>query len=832
MFAPPPAGHLSRAEIQARRAQLQAKRASEDGNSNKSATALERIDSQPGSPKADKKRRPFSANKKDVEEIREGGAEQWKLFGRKGKGKEKGKAGSDGASITSLSLPSTSLLRPPPTPPMGSSVHGSDGGSVIEVKEDEVPKPGMRAEMSTGKAKAAPRRPSRHGELVLPPFALVPGAFPRTPSPGSMRASASPTPPPAKSPPPAPRTVSPAVSARALPMSAPSSPAPAQSPPPIPLKSPLREPKVIRSAAQPTPAVIKAPMKKQNFAADGAISAAMADLSLKDQTPIQVAAGEQRPTRALQRSSRPSLQYSSRSGMTSSRETSKRLSPLSPTRLSPTYDELRTIDKPVFKRRSHVAERSISSSAVRAAMIDLGTQQSLIRPSMAPSTDHTDAIPQRMQTVKAIHPRKCPGENLAMLQTSQFFSKPGVIDSASTHIFIDKDLPDTPSSIAPTPTEMYPSARNSQQSVRSRKSGNIGARSPLSQIAEGSAKNNSTPIHEEVTPTSAHRLTTIPEFVSLSENISPPSGTATPLPTQIHLRGGSIVTVSPPELTAWQRSVYLQGAIKLPKPAILPRKNSVASMEPFQDAIDRVYQSALFVPRRRSDDAIVDDICEFFDEFGFNDADYGGDFLQTIEEVDVTEVDEMEMDGPGRKGSEVERFSTLPGFASAAEVTPVERLVAEDVVKTTMSLPAIYVPPVETEETLRARGIARLSQQANRKNAQFSSRKPSVSSLQGRDSLMPEHDSLLHLQPQPEQSMLDVVQEDEAPIGWANEMDGDAGGMDWDDDVEETDAGASWTALAAMAHRKHALDRGLKGKDKRNPIAKMRRAFATATTIL
>ncbi|OQO06208.1 hypothetical protein B0A48_08796 [Cryoendolithus antarcticus] len=814
MFAPPPAGHLSRAEIQARRARLQAQRASEDGNSNKSATTLERIDSQPGSPKSDKKRRPFSANKKDVEEIRVGEAEQWKLFGRKGKGKEKGKTGSDGASITSLSPPSTLLLPPPPTPPMGSSVHGSDEGSVMEVKEDEVSEPGMRAEMPTGKAKAAPRRPSRPGELVLPPSALVPGALPTTPSPGSLRATAASTPPLARSPSRAPRTASPAISARSLPTSAPSSPPPAQSPPPIPLKSPLREPKVTRPASQPTPNVVKAPMKKQVSPVDGAISVAMADLSIKDQTPIQVAAGEHRPTRALQRSSGQSFR------------------PLSPTRLSPTYDKLRTIDKPVFKRRSYVAKRSISSSAVRAAMLDLGTQQSLIRPSTTPSTGNANAIPRRMRTVKAIHPRRGPGENLAMLQTSGFFSKPEVIDSASTRIFIDKDLPDTPSSIAPTPTVMYQSPRNSQQSVRSRKSGNIGARSPLSQIAEGSVKNNSVPIHEEVTPTSAHRLTTILEFVSLSENTPPPSGTATLLPTQIHLRGGSIVTVSPPELTAWQRSVYLQGAIKLPKPAILPRKNSVASMEPFQDAIDRVYQSALFVPRRRSDDAIVDDICEFFDDFGFDDVEFGGDFLQPIEEVDVTEVDGMDVDDPGRKGSEVERFSTPPGFASAAEVTPVERLVAKDVVKTTMSLPAIYVPPVETEETLRARGIVRLSQQANRKNSQFSSRKPSVSRLQGRDSVMPEHDSSLHLQPQPEQSMLDVVQEDEAPMGWANEMEGHIGGMDWDDDVEETDAGASWTAPAAMMHRKHALNRGLVGKDKRNPMAKMRRAFATATTIL
>jgi hypothetical protein len=85
--------------------------------------------------------------------------------------------------------------------------------------------------------------------------------------------------------------------------------------------------------------------------------------------------------------------------------------------------------------------------------------------------------------------------------------------------------------------------------------------------------------------------------------------------------------------------------------------------------------------------------------------------------------------------------------------------------------------------------------------------------------------------------MLDAVMEasqgEEAE--WADEMtpDGDAGGMDWsDDDVEETDVGASWTAPAIRRKKQHALDRGLVGKERRNPVAKMRRFVATATTIL
>lgn len=85
--------------------------------------------------------------------------------------------------------------------------------------------------------------------------------------------------------------------------------------------------------------------------------------------------------------------------------------------------------------------------------------------------------------------------------------------------------------------------------------------------------------------------------------------------------------------------------------------------------------------------------------------------------------------------------------------------------------------------------------------------------------------------------MLDAVMEasqgEEAD--WVEEMtpDGDAGGMDWsDEDVEETDAGATWTAPAIRRKKQHGLDCGLVGKEKRNPVAKMRRFVATATTIL
>lgn len=272
-------------------------------------------------------------------------------------------------------------------------------------------------------------------------------------------------------------------------------------------------------------------------------------------------------------------------------------------------------------------------------------------------------------------------------------------------------------------------------------------------------------------------------------------------------------------------------------------------MEPFQEAIERVYQNALFVPRRRSDDAIVDDVCEFFDDFGFGDVGFGGDLLaieqaEGANEDDVMDVDELE--------ETIERFTTPPGFPTANDISPIEKVVAKDVIEASIakappvSEPPVPLPPVDNEETLRARGIARLSQQSAGRSSQGSRsssfRKNSSSASTPTSETMTasaaadSQNSLLPLLPPPESSMLDAVMEasqgEEAE--WADEMtpDGDAGGMDWsDDDVEETDVGASWTAPAIRRKKQYGLDRGL-GRERRNPVAKMRRFVATATTIL
>ncbi|GAB7328147.1 hypothetical protein MBLNU13_g00176t1 [Cladosporium sp. NU13] len=896
MFAPPPAATLSRAEIQARRAQLQAKRASSNGGTSISnASELQKIESSPEGAKQEKKKGSrFYGNKTDVEEIRENDKEEWKI---KKKLSRKGKSSSVGEGGSGTSLPAT-LLPPPPAPPGPPSLrtNGSDAGSFAE----SLPfAPSPTAERK-GKA-APPKRPARpSGEMFLspPPSASMSDSFPRALTPESFggssyrsASSSSPvTPPLFQAPPPVPGAfpMMPAAGSKSsspLPsppltspsiLFGPSSPPPSTPPPPIPEKSPLRQQRTARPTSNPVRSTglgPTAPKKQHSMSTDAALNIAMAELRMGMKDPISIGqtAGEQRqrPPHCSRAATAPAAEMSvltgikplqvrkpvkspvtssSQSGTGSSKSTpgGQKAGVTSPTRSIVAVGRAQRIAKQGIRRQTVTHHRRGSSGNSARS----GVQKQTRSPT---------------QPV-ALRPRKIKDKTMTLLQTSGFSSdtpesaSQAKIPHLQTQVlsatrFIDKDLPDTPNSIAPTPTELYQPSRNSLLLGRkARASVDSAKRSPLSVITDTDSKSKSAPTSapasasDEISP---HRLTTILEYKALSENSPPASGTATPIATQIHLRGGSVVIVTPPEMTAWQQSIYIQGPIRLPKPVILPRKDSVASMEPFQEAIDRVYQDALFVSRRRSDDAIVDDVCEFFDDFGFGDIGFGSDLL-TIEQAegakneDVMDVDELD--------ESIERYTTPLGYPHASDdISPIEKVVAKDVIEASIAKAVVIpetsvpLPPADNEETLRARGIARLSQQSAGRSSQGSRSSSFRKEVHGAsrpvsDTLTASvagesQDGLLPLLPPPEASMLDAVMEasqgEEAD--WVEEMthDGDAGGMDWsDEDVEETDAGATWTAPAIRRKKQHGLDRGLVGRERRNPLAKMRRFVATATTIL
>ncbi|KAK4961337.1 hypothetical protein LTR10_001827 [Elasticomyces elasticus] len=578
---------------------------------------------------------------------------------------------------------------------------------------------------------------------------------------------------------------------------------PEYSPPPVPDKSPRRRSSSARQSR------LSQAERPRSVLADAALNKALGQLRISDNAGLK--AGEAADLRSKLNLDRPQQTMSVESKrrsvhgdiMKDGHGTAERK------RLSGVQSG--KIDKTPKKRAS-------AAATLEATLLELnypGLKQS--RRATEPA-GNASAANEIEATAGEPWKRRRKGETMSMLLDAGFFPDEETKRhkknlNASTHARLplplslqDKDLPTTPNSITSTPTEMYQSGpRSALPPVPRSRKPRKQKRSPLAQIAPTNAKSNSGSRSAEVSP---GRLSAIPELASISENTPPLSGATTPVATLIHLRGGSIVTVTPPELTAWQKHVYIQGPIKLPTPAILPRKNSVASLEPFQQAIDMVYQHALVVPRRRSDDAVVEDICEWLDEFGFEDISYQGDVLM-IEDFTVDEVEEMDEMG----SHEIERFSTPPLEPVAS---PLEKAVAKEVVA--MSKPdPVFTPPVETEEALRARGIARLSQHSS------ANRKESLT--------LARQESIVPFAPVPEHSVLPTSKIlGPAPAEPTRNPRIEQGGMDWDDDVEEIDEQPTWVARA-MA-RKKQLNWGLSTQETRNPVKKMRRLMATASAIL
>ena len=601
-----------------------------------------------------------------------------------------------------------------------------------------------------------------------------------------------------------------------------------ETPPPIPPKSPKRQQRVAQQKPSKQP-------KQSIWTWQDSFSAAVSNMSIDDTAvksvkhPHHLPRSYTAPASGLPHNSiimaKPghSRAASGKATRLSSLESDSK--PASGSRTSTTLLGVKgaKVDKPATKRISTV-------SNLRAAPLDFDELKFFVAPK-APPRRATDG---EIQTIRSSTPpeaqlpwkRRRKGETMSMLLETGFFPAESLFYNKSNPdvnirvklpppiSLLNKELPDTPTSIMATPTEMYQNVppRPTRPVVRNPKVGK--KRTPLAPLKTTNAKANSSSLAEGPEDVSPSRLSAIPEHGTVSENSPPSSGITTLSATQIHLRGGSVVTVSPPELTAWQKSIYVQGPIKLPKPVIVPRKNSVASLEPFQEAIEQVYQEALNIPRRRSDDAVVDDVCDFFDDFGFDEVNFEGDLLR----VDDIHVDEIYED----PFEEMERFAMPP--ADEQLPSPVEKVVAKEIVETTMSKPSPVpkppIPPIENEETLRARGIARLAHGAAHRHVggttASNGRKDSLTLSRAEPGVLP----LLPLQ---EESMLDAVLEPSRADNSDVKMEDMPGGQgfDWDDDdVEELDGNSFWLAPGMFPRRR------------KNPMKKVRRFVANASAVL
>lgn len=149
-----------------------------------------------------------------------------------------------------------------------------------------------------------------------------------------------------------------------------------------------------------------------------------------------------------------------------------------------------------------------------------------------------------------------------------------------------------------------------------------------------------------------------------------------PVKTEIHLNSGTVLTVCPPELTAWTKNTYIQGPIQLPTPILAPRKDSVASLAPFQTAVDQIYDQALQVPRRGSEDQTVDDLLEWYDTWNFGVPSFAfDDFKENVYPLDADSDGEYSTPTPVDKAVAAQMLGlphrppasfNTPGFGSSS----------------------------------------------------------------------------------------------------------------------------------------------------------------------
>ena len=84
-------------------------------------------------------------------------------------------------------------------------------------------------------------------------------------------------------------------------------------------------------------------------------------------------------------------------------------------------------------------------------------------------------------------------------------------------------------------------------------------------------------------------------------------------PTAMRLKSSSTLTFVTPEQSAWQRSINLPGTIHLESPFIPPSVSALTDIASLQNPFSSAYS------RTASDDAVLDEIVDYFLSFGLSD---------------------------------------------------------------------------------------------------------------------------------------------------------------------------------------------------------------------
>ncbi|KAF2808663.1 uncharacterized protein BDZ99DRAFT_478126 [Mytilinidion resinicola] len=164
------------------------------------------------------------------------------------------------------------------------------------------------------------------------------------------------------------------------------------------------------------------------------------------------------------------------------------------------------------------------------------------------------------------------GRRMEMLRT-------GLVD------FTERALPETPGSVVTTPRELYQGWTPDKPSPPPAQK-----RAALQAITPNKGQAKSSPS-------------------TSSPRVHCPGGLRRGSPAW-KLRTGSTLTIVSPEEAAWQQHVYIPGPIRLETTvSAIARKESIATLDPFLSTVVKAE------PRRASDDAVIDAIVGFFEDF-------------------------------------------------------------------------------------------------------------------------------------------------------------------------------------------------------------------------
>jgi hypothetical protein len=145
--------------------------------------------------------------------------------------------------------------------------------------------------------------------------------------------------------------------------------------------------------------------------------------------------------------------------------------------------------------------------------------------------------------------------------------------------FGDRQLPETPGSVAHTPRELYGTPKHMDNTKRT-----LGARSPLGLNMERAAPDE-------------------------AEHFFLPLTTSTP---GSFARSVSVKTARALEDRLWKKNIYIPGPIRLLTPTIAPRSNSITTLEPFMEGVENK-------TRKFSDLTALEGVISYFQTFGITE---------------------------------------------------------------------------------------------------------------------------------------------------------------------------------------------------------------------